>query len=291
MTDQLPHRRGQAPTDRTREAFSIRPTPTIVSVASGAASVLILSVSDGWFLQPYIQLQNWATGDMMIGRVAFVIIGGLLGFIMGWLWSGRNPILRALLFGPLQGTILYVIVADQGVLGWGTAGIAAIVAFFSGLGYWAHQFVERLRETPTTFGSAAWAKFDELVLKGMITLEGFRLGFTRDDKGVLHPLGYGGDRHIGTVAPNRSGKGTCSIIPNLLTYPGSVMVIDPKGENAMITAHQRKLKGQAVHIVDPWNITGMDTACFNPIDWLKAGDIDISDNAMLLADAIIMMNG
>ncbi|MEM8749942.1 MAG: type IV secretory system conjugative DNA transfer family protein, partial [Pseudomonadota bacterium] len=224
-------------------------------------------------------------------RLTIIAVSSALGFALGWYLSPAASGIRQAVTSCIMLILVLVAVLNNGILGWTLTPLVSIGAFMAAFGYWARRFVERLRETPTTFGSAAWAKFDELVLKGMITLEGFRLGFTRDDKGVRHPLGYGGDRHIGTVAPNRSGKGTCSIIPQLLTYPGSVLVVDPKGENAMITADQRRLMGQAVHIVDPWNITGMDTACFNPIDWLKAGDIDISDNAMLLADAIIMMNG
>lgn len=110
-----------------------------------------------------------------------------------------------------------------------------------------------------------------------------------------HALGYAGDRHLLTVAPTRSGKGVSAIIPNLLTYAGSAVVIDPKGENAMITAARRGQGragvtglGQQVHVVDPWGITGLPAACFNPLDWLRADDPDISENAMMLADSIVI---
>lgn len=49
--------------------------------------------------------------------------------------------------------------------------------------------------------------------------------------------------------------------------------------------------GQKVHIVDPWEIAqveGIETARFNPLDWLVLGDVVITENAMLLADALIM---
>jgi type IV secretion system protein VirD4 len=52
-------------------------------------------------------------------------------------------------------------------------------------------------------------------------------------------VGYHDDRHMLTVAPNRSGKGTGALIPNLLLYKGSALVIDPKGELARITAARR----------------------------------------------------
>jgi len=53
------------------------------------------------------------------------------------------------------------------------------------------------------------------------------------------PLGLDDDRHFVTIAGSRSGKGTSAIIPNLCIYPGSVVCLDPKGENASITAARR----------------------------------------------------
>ena len=49
-----------------------------------------------------------------------------------------------------------------------------------------------------------------------------------------------GDGHIMTVAPTRSGKGVGLVIPNLLNYSESVIVIDPKGENYAKTAGYRE---------------------------------------------------
>jgi type IV secretion system protein VirD4 len=59
-------------------------------------------------------------------------------------------------------------------------------------------------------------------------------------------------RHLLSVAPTRSGKGVSLIIPNLLNYMGSIIVIDPKGENAYLTAKRRRELGQKTYILDPW---------------------------------------
>ena len=48
-------------------------------------------------------------------------------------------------------------------------------------------------------------------------------------------LRYDGPAHLLTLAPTRSGKGVGTVIPNLLLAPRSVLVIDPKGENARVT--------------------------------------------------------
>ena len=57
-------------------------------------------------------------------------------------------------------------------------------------------------------------------------------------------LTYGGDGHCLTFGPTGSGKGVSVVVPNLLTYPGSVVCIDPKGAIAPITAARRRAMGQ-----------------------------------------------
>lgn len=55
-------------------------------------------------------------------------------------------------------------------------------------------------------------------------------------------LRYDGPAHLLTMAPTRSGKGVGTIIPNLLTLDRSVVCIDPKGENARVTARARPVR-------------------------------------------------
>lgn len=265
--------------------------PGFILTATAIATALFLNVTDGLFLESLIQWRNPYTPDSTIHRLGLVVGGSLGGFLLGWFFSKERLKLKAALIGTVTGFLLFLVIFDQGALGWSAATLGAWFGFFAGLGYWARNFIQRLGQTPTTFGSAVWASFKEMFTKGVITLEGFLLGYVPDASGAMQPLSYIGVRHLLTIAPNRSGKGISAIIPNLLRYLGSVLVIDPKGENAMITAKCRAALGQAVHVVDPWGITGMAVSCFNPLDWLIPGDIDIADNAMLLADAIIMYSG
>lgn len=265
--------------------------PGALFLGAALLTLLFLSLSDGAFLEPLIQWRNPYLPNATPMRLGFIAFSGMIGFGIGWLMSGAHKMLRSLLGGFLAGMFAFIVIYDQGFLGWGSSTIAAGFAFITGLGYWVRGFINRLAERPTTFGSAAWATIREILAAGILTAEGFRLGFAVDAKGLHHALSYTDNRHMLTIAPNRSGKGTCIIIPNLLTYEGSILVIDPKGENAMITAAQRKAMGQEVHVVDPWSITGLTVSRFNPLDWLVAGDIDIGDNAMLLADAIVIAMG
>ena len=66
------------------------------------------------------------------------------------------------------------------------------------------------------------------------------------DTGKL--LRYDGPAHLLTLAPTRAGKGVGTVIPNLFLAERSVLVIDPKGENAKIAGEARKRFG-AVHIL------------------------------------------
>ena len=74
-------------------------------------------------------------------------------------------------------------------------------------------------------------------------------------------LRYGGDGHLITVAATRSGKGVGAIMPNLLSYPGSVVVTDPKGENYYVTARYRREElGQEVTPIFISSINALQTA-------------------------------
>lgn len=104
-------------------------------------------------------------------------------------------------------------------------------------------------------------------------------------------LGRDDDRHAVTVAGSRAGKSSTVLIPNLLRYPGSALVLDPKGELARATAAQRIRMGQTVHILDPFGETGAPSARHNPFDELGQGRPEhVAADAAQLADALIISN-
>lgn len=266
--------------------------PLMFVIGTALGAIFFSALGAGGFFDGFIIKGYYGfSGDVGATRLLIVCASGLFGFALGWFATPDAGPLRAFGIGMVLSFLGYVMIVDQGFMGWGVATVTAWVAFFVGLGFWARKFVKRLAQTPTTLGSAAWATLSELFRYNIIGEIGLRLGYFDADTGFA-PLHYDGDRHGLVIAPNRSGKGTCTIIPNLLTYEGSVLVIDPKGENAMITAkHRAESMDQNVHVVDPWNITSLNTSRFNPLDWLVKGDVDIADNAMLLADAIIVAMG
>lgn len=106
-------------------------------------------------------------------------------------------------------------------------------------------------------------------------------------------IGVDDPRHLMTVAGSRAGKSKSCLVPNLYLWPGSAVVIDPKGEVAMMTAERRAAAGQSVYILDPFGqVTGPAAqfrANFNPLAELVRDDrSDVPDDAALIADALII---
>ncbi len=66
-------------------------------------------------------------------------------------------------------------------------------------------------------------------------------------------LSLPGQLSVMLSAPTRSGKGVGVVIPNLLNWPDSVVVLDIKGENYDLTAGYRAAHGQAVYAFSPFD--------------------------------------
>jgi type IV secretion system protein VirD4 len=79
---------------------------------------------------------------------------------------------------------------------------------------------------------------------------------------------FDGDSHLLTIAPNRSGRDRSCLIPNLLAYTGSAVVVDLTGEVYAATAEARRGMGHAVVRLDPFAVTGPEPDALNPLDLL-----------------------
>src|ERR1700730_7524656 len=79
------------------------------------------------------------------------------------------------------------------------------------------------------------------------------------------------NRHVICFGPTRSGKGVCLEIPNLLRLghkkhggPLSIISIDPKGQNAAVTARWRKTVSDVLFL-NPLDVLGLGSTGFNPL--------------------------
>lgn len=124
---------------------------------------------------------------------------------------------------------------------------------------------------PALHGAARWAGEGELRQNGLRADRGIILG---RKGGRL--LTFGGEEHAILYAPTRSGKGVGIVIPNLLAWPDSVVVLDVKRENWDATAGFRSSHGQQVILFDPLDADGR-TARYNPL-----GHIDRTDQISVL---------
>jgi type IV secretion system protein VirD4 len=242
----------------------------------------------------------WKTRS--IGLLLGLISGGLVGAFFSQRASGLR---RYLVLGTLA---VLAFGATTFALMWNDAATTMAGVVFGGVTAWLLLRVESGKRN-TTLGSARWADLDELQESGIASPSrdpreaaasdspsGLFLGYMGGKRGP-HRLHYTGSRHALTIGPTGSHKGAAAIVPNLLSYAGSTIVIDPKGENARITALRRgpgtnAIPGmkQRVFILDPWNIArvpGIPAARFNPLDWVIADPVNAVENAMLLAEAIV----
>jgi len=144
-------------------------------------------------------------------------------------------------------------------------------------------------------GSARWMTSDDLKAHKMVGSAAspgdLIIGLDGSNSHVIY---WGENGHMLTFAPTGAGKGVSSLIPNLLMYPGSVVVIDPKGENAFVTARRRRELGQAVHILDPFGKVSKKyptSAAFNPLDWIDPAGDEAAEDAALLAEALAPADG
>jgi type IV secretion system protein VirD4 len=135
-------------------------------------------------------------------------------------------------------------------------------------------------------GTAAWSFTTKPWREGYIWLG-------RDHEG--RAVGHDDDRHIVTVAGSRAGKGRSAIVPNLLRWPGSCVVNDPKGENATLSAAIRSQRpGHRVAVVDPCHAASVPDdlrVSFNPLDLIDGDADDAIDIASAIGDAMMVDSG
>jgi len=150
-------------------------------------------------------------------------------------------------------------------------GVAALVAY----AVWR----ARKARVATTHGSARWASTEECAAAGLLNPHGVVLGALPD--GQL--LKDDGLEHVACIAPTRSGKGVGQVIPTLLTWPGSVLVHDMKGENWALTSAWRAQFSNVIYF-NPTDPTS--SAHFNPFLEVRADENQIRD-VQNIADQVV----
>jgi type IV secretion system protein VirD4 len=98
--------------------------------------------------------------------------------------------------------------------------------------------------------------------------------------------------HIITFAATGRGKGVSVLVPNLLSYPASCVVTDPKGELFKLTAgHREQRFGHKIARLDPFGVCGAWSDTFNPLDLIDAESPTLIDQCRDLANQLVVRSG
>lgn len=197
---------------------------------------------------------RWLIGIPLGATVALA-----LASMIGWLILG----LPVAAYDPLKmPAFVWYYRGDAQVIRAMSGGLAGGGLLLAGLVYalWA-------RGAPL-HGAARFAREAEIGRHGFRARSGIVLG----RKGGRF-LTFGGSEHVIVEAPTRSGKGVGIVIPNLLTWTGSVVVLDVKRENYDASAGFRAHYGQQIFLFNPTARDGR-TARYNPLAYIDHSDPD-----------------
>jgi type IV secretion system protein VirD4 len=98
--------------------------------------------------------------------------------------------------------------------------------------------------------------------------------------------------HLAVFGPSGSGKGVSLIIPYLQFCGESCVVIDPKGENAAITAaFRRDVLGHKTVFIDPHHQITATPDTLNCLDFVNKDSPHAADECRDIAKALIVRNG
>jgi|TARA_R110000851_G_scaffold204862_1_gene356735 type IV secretion system protein VirD4 len=119
----------------------------------------------------------------------------------------------------------------------------------------------------TRFGQTHWQKRGEMKANGFFGKPGtgFILGKLGSPKSRARYITSKVFPHALIVAPTGRGKTSGFVIPNLLTWQGSAVTLDVKGECFEATARHRAAQGDKVYRFAPTDWEGKRTHRYNPL--------------------------
>jgi type IV secretion system protein VirD4 len=238
--------------------------------------------------------RGWATAGRSIGLLAeaagrgkVVVVGlcfGAIGF--GLLSLSARPLLAALRNGGAPG--------DWVLPGVGFA-VGGYILLARAVGpVWTALHWSSLGSD--THGQSRWATIRELRNAGLAPCKnGIYLGQFFDNGAALDTVGYPGEVHLISIGPTGAGKGTGLIIPNLSEARRSILIIDPKGEAAAITARKRAQFGRVI-MLNPFQLfvrerPWLKSNGFNPLLMLDPNSDSFHDDATGIAEALVRVEG
>jgi len=227
---------------------------------------MLATTYDGWTTFKRRWFATWRIigwSVLFICWVPWVVfVSWLIGLFVVLPWQAGLCIFIGSIFAP------FISVADK------------IILAFPGL-------MLRFTNAP---GTARWGNLRDLKEAGLI---GTKRDRTKDIycgmfKG--NRVYYGEDRHAVTAGPTRSGKDMRFLVENLRNLNRSVVVMDPKGELAAITANHRRKFGPVL-VINPFSELvsthpHLKSVGFNPLVGLSPKDDEFYSKSMAIAEAL-----
>lgn len=163
------------------------------------------------------------------------------------------------------------------------AGLVAAASGFMGCAVAIVGSLWRARQggAATTFGSSRWAVGGEIRRAGLFRPAGVFLGRLEG-----RYLRHDGPEHVMAFAPTRSGKGVGLVVPTLLSWTGSAVIHDIKGENWQLTAGWRSSFSHCLL----FNPTDPRSARYNPLLEVRKGRDEVRD-VQNIADILVDPEG
>lgn len=157
--------------------------------------------------------------------------------------------------------------------------IALAVTFMGGLGL---CLAARLNRPPSHYGAA---KFGNIIDAEKARLTGPK-GLVVGKLGTV-VLRSDDPAHVLVVGPTRSGKGVSFVVPNGLSWQGSSIWFDPKGENYAAFGRKRMELGDKVFVFSPGNKV---THRYNPLEFVRR-DERMPTDCLVVASFLITDDG
>jgi len=232
---------------------------------------------------------------LLIGQILIVFAIMVLGVWAGTQWAASMLAYQPELGAPLFTLGEFPVYRPWALFGWwyhyeayapevfDKAGVLAGASGFLGCAAAVGGSLWRARQRGlvTTYGSARWASVREIEAAGLFGDHGLFLG-----RLARRYLRHNGPEHVMAFAPTRSGKGVGLVVPTLLSWTGSAVIHDIKGENWQLTAGWRALFSNCLL----FNPTDARSARYNPLLEVRRGVHEVRD-VQNIADILVDPEG
>jgi len=184
----------------------------------------------------------------------------------------KVPLLKS--FGHYNIKLPYTMIVNNYPYAWKAVGIAFLIAAAGIL------IIKFLPQKESLHGEARFASLSDIQKMGLFSEKGIIIG-----KYGNKLLRFKGQQFVSIGAPTRSGKGVGIVIPNLLEWQDSCVVLDIKQECYDYTSKYRKeVLGQDVFLFNPFSPDR--THRYNPLTYIdmesENADLQLTDFANIL---------